>query len=581
MGARLSLAACALVFSAAAWAGNNAQFVSQSVIHTVGAGKSYAVSVTFKNTGTTPWTAATFKLGSQNPADNWNWNNGRVTLDAGETVAQGATKTFNFNITAQNNTSSIQQVYNFQWRMLQEGVAWFGDTTPNVPVEVFYTPSITTNFPPSVPPAPVSAADFAAANFLGANVLETSADWFPSADQMRVIANMARAKNLNFIRFPVAIPPNGTAMQPLVDKVRQQMDIAHAYGLRVIVALDGYDKYSNSCDWRGSFISVDQSAAALVGAVYSHPALFAWDLNNEPMWYAASTYPSGLNPGSTRTINCLYNGASDYQQVVDGIHAMYNLVRANDPSNKPTTVGEMQIPFVEYWKDISSFASPHLYVSMNPSAPDYTTMRAIVNGGLRELKRAAGTLPVVIGEFGFNVPGNLSNENDRATAFSNYYQETAAQGVGTMFWNLSTGQDQQPFSPLDVNGVWKAAGGVIGQQRPLTRNSEFVSQSVPATMQAGHVYPVSITLKNTGNTNWGSEGYKLGSQNPADNTRWGLARVLLNSNPSEIVLPGQTKTFTFNVTAPSPPGSYPFQWQVLQEGVAWFGATTSAQITVQ
>lgn len=589
MGSRFLLTACALAFGVSAWAGNNAQFIAQSVIHTVGAGQSYPVSVTVKNTGTTTWTAGSFKLGSQNPADNWNWNNGRVTLAAGETVAPGATKVFNFTMTAPNNTSSIPQAYNFQWRMLQEGVEWFGDTTPNIPVEVFYTPSITTNFPPVKTPAPVSASDFTASNFLGANVLESANmrddglnGWIPTADKMRIIANEARAKNLNFLRFPTALPPNGSPMQPLIDAMRQNLDIAHAYGLRAIIALDGYSKYSNSCDWRGSFISVDQSAATLVSALHNHPGVFAWDLINEPLWYAASTYPSGLNPGSTKTINCLYNGASDYQQVVDAVHAMYNVVRANDPSNKPTTVGEMQIPFVNYWKGVSSFASPHLYVAMNPAAPDYPKMRAIVNGGLAELKRAAGSMPVVIGEFGFAVPREVATEADQSTAYLNYYAETAAQGVGTMFWSFSLSEDQQTMSLLDLAGRWKPAGGAVQQQRPIVRNAQFLSQSVPTVMQAGKTYSVSITMKNTGNTNWGWEGYKLGSQYPADNSRWGPARVLLNSNPSEIVLPGQSKTFSFNVTAPSTPGSYPFQWKMLQEGVAWFGANTPAvQVTVQ
>ena len=101
-------------------------------------------------------------------------------------------------------------------------------------------------------------------------------------------------------------------------------------------------------------------------------------------------------------------------------------------------------------------------------------------------------------------------------------------------------------------------------------NSAFVSQNVPAVMVPGQVYAVSVTLQNTGTTTWSSGAlYKLGTQNPMDNTLWtGSTRVALPSN----VAPGQNVTFNFNVTAPSTPGTYNFQWKMVQEFVEWFGA---------
>jgi hypothetical protein len=40
------------------------------------------------------------------------------------------------------------------------------------------------------------------------------------------------------------------------------------------------------------------------------------------------------------------------------------------------------------------------------------------------------------------------------------------------------------------------------------------------------------------------------------------------------VPPGGTATFNFTVTAPSTPGSYNFEWRMLQEFIEWFGANT-------
>ena len=116
--------------------GNNAAFVSQSVPTTMTVGQSYSVSVTMRNTGTNTWTSANnHMLGTQNPQDNTTWGNtalgfGRVGLPS--SVSPGSQVTFNFTVTA----PSTPGTYNFQRRMLQHLVEWFGDFTPNVAVNV-------------------------------------------------------------------------------------------------------------------------------------------------------------------------------------------------------------------------------------------------------------------------------------------------------------------------------------------------------------------------------------------------------------------------------------------------------------
>jgi hypothetical protein len=105
------------------------------------------------------------------------------------------------------------------------------------------------------------------------------------------------------------------------------------------------------------------------------------------------------------------------------------------------------------------------------------------------------------------------------------------------------------------------------------RDAVFVSQSVPTTVTAGQPFTVTITMKNTGTHAWtASQGFKLGSQSPQDNVTWGTSRITLP--PSETIHKGQTKQFTFTVTAPSTPNIYPFQWRMLQEMVAWFGGSS-------
>lgn len=110
----------------------DAQVVGQSAVPaTMRAGQPYVLSVTMKNTGTTAWPAGgVFKLGSQGPQDNWNWGVNRFVLSA--PVASQQTVVFTMPVSAPLVTGN----YAFQWRMVQEGVTWFGQTTANAQVSV-------------------------------------------------------------------------------------------------------------------------------------------------------------------------------------------------------------------------------------------------------------------------------------------------------------------------------------------------------------------------------------------------------------------------------------------------------------
>ena len=109
--------------------GNGSEYVSQqNVPFTLELDEKVTVSVTFKNIGTSTWTKANgYFLGSQNPQDNNTWGLNRVPLSDSDNILSGEEKTFEFEITA----PGIAGYYNFQWRMLQDGVEWFGQDTTN------------------------------------------------------------------------------------------------------------------------------------------------------------------------------------------------------------------------------------------------------------------------------------------------------------------------------------------------------------------------------------------------------------------------------------------------------------------
>jgi hypothetical protein len=126
---------------------------------------------------------------------------------------------------------------------------------------------------------------------------------------------------------------------------------------------------------------------------------------------------------------------------------------------------------------------------------------------------------------------------------------------------------------VQVSGCVTTTTSTTTTTIPPADNSSFVSQFVPNPMCVGRTYQVTVIMKNTGGTTWtAAKNYRLGSQNPQDNTNWSTGRAFLS--PAVSIAPGQNANFTFNVVAPASAGNYNFQWRMLREGVAWFGETT-------
>lgn len=134
---------------------DNSTFVSQTLPtfgeNQMNVGATGTAVITFLNSGTTSWSdAADYYLGSQHPQDNGTW--GLTRFDMGTTVVPpGGVASFNLPITAPTTVGT----YNFQWQMLREGDAWFGEKSTNVAVSVVTaTPSPVATATPTPTPIP-------------------------------------------------------------------------------------------------------------------------------------------------------------------------------------------------------------------------------------------------------------------------------------------------------------------------------------------------------------------------------------------------------------------------------------------
>ena len=118
---------------------------------------------------------------------------------------------------------------------------------------------------------------------------------------------------------------------------------------------------------------------------------------------------------------------------------------------------------------------------------------------------------------------------------------------------------------------------------------EWVSNTVPGTVKAGSRTPVRITFKNVGAAVW-LDPASTGNRPPDA----GAVRIAYRWLPSgrrplgyegrvnlaSPLPPGQSVTLDVSVSAPSEPGAYRLQFDLVQEFVAWFQGMDAPRLIV-
>jgi hypothetical protein len=111
-------------------------FLRQNLPSVMLSGRTCPVSVTMRNDSLVTWTRQEgYRLGIENDGQNGNWGISRVELP--EDVLPGGEVTFNFHVTAPE-----PGVHHMHWRMVMDGVEWFGNSTADVAVDVLVGISI-------------------------------------------------------------------------------------------------------------------------------------------------------------------------------------------------------------------------------------------------------------------------------------------------------------------------------------------------------------------------------------------------------------------------------------------------------
>ena len=102
---------------------------------------------------------------------------------------------------------------------------------------------------------------------------------------------------------------------------------------------------------------------------------------------------------------------------------------------------------------------------------------------------------------------------------------------------------------------------------------------LPGSLACGQRVTARVTMRNTGTTAWTNDVYKLGPVGDSDELD-GPGRVYIESGGVAEVQPGETFTFEFELQAPGSASVRWTDWQMVQEGVEWFGEVAGQSVDV-
>lgn len=628
---------------------NDAQFVSQQgVPATMAPGETASVSVTMKNTGTTTWTqGALYKLGSVN--DNMDFGTNRVLMEATDNIAPGQNKTFTFDITAPTTPGT----YNFQWKMVQDLVEWFGDKSQNVSVTVSDGPvvnDLTRKLMMGYQGWFLCEGDQSGPNewrhWYKSTTTPTEAnlsiDMWPDMSEYTTTYNTqmnyadgSTAKLFSSHDLSTTRKHFEWMRDYNIHGVYLQRFLGEIADSRFFAARNNVlqNVITSAAEYERSFaVMYDISGVPDDGNLYNklitdwEYLVDTYDVLNSDGYVKQNNLPvvaiwgigfkdRGLNPATFEAIIDYFHNTADPKYrayVMGGVPDGWRTLSGSSETGAAWTDIYNSLDMISPWT-VGRYSDENTADNWNTNfiVPDIAECNT----------QGIDYMPVIWPGFSWvNLHDGPYNEIPRNGG--NFYWNQAYNAIssgaefvyvamfdevdeGTAMFKVAETTADLPVNcslvPLDADGIslpsdWylqladqtqQMLDGTIAltdtipitPQTPGVNNATFVSQSVPASMLPGQTASVSITMNNSGTTTWTqAELYKLGSID--DNTDFGTNRVQLDA--SDNIAPGQSKTFTFDITAPTTPGTYNFQWKMVQDLVEWFGSlTNNVVITVE
>ena len=574
-------------------ANNNSQFISQTTPSSIQAGQSFTTTVIFKNTGTTTWIASSsYSLGTE--YSTWSGTS-RIALP--NNVAPGEQISFNINLTA----PSTEGMHIIQWRMVQDGVEWFGNFSDAVyfPIIPVTSDTLLTNgnmF--SVNNHIVSTSFF---GWYGQGEWQVNGPWIPIDGRNSWNGSIEYWKTMIKETMYANIDVLYIELIPLVEQSRGNLFLAlnqlRASGWnvpKVCPFLDpeitypilGYKADCSTEAGKDELIShyikfykeyyianTDQYADDFIYTQDGHPVLNTWhiqlNINNynqltrNDITSRFSEEFGSEHPIFNNQIKMINNAISpSYSFADERVHQFEVHQYKIDKTHNEIKSTQVKAGYWDKNVRVPGMCLPrdggtHYTSAWNSINADPSIDRVYVES-FNEYDEGSGIFAAKPDTIYKKIDGGMNNtSNDLWSATNDPYEYIKTTALGAAKFN----DDEQ----LNAKILWN---------------------NIPSTMLANETFTATVVVRNAGNEQWNAaNNFKFGEIENLDATSFGIGRYLMNDNEDEIpiykgIFRGRAKTFNIEITAPSTPGIYSTHWTMLKEGTAWFGDTLIKQITV-
>ncbi|MEN8156282.1 MAG: NBR1-Ig-like domain-containing protein [Bacteroidota bacterium] len=594
---RVPLILATIIVSLGLFGQNNSQFISQDAPVAANPGEVFPVSVTFKNTGSTTWkTSDNYRLGTQSPQDNTIWGFGnRVALP--HDVAPGEEVTFAADLTAPEAGDGYGYV--LQWRMVQDGVQWFGDYSGFHFIAVgnsTFADSLLTgraSFPTSG--HIVGTSMF---HWYGKNAGQLSSPWIPvegrekwtgDIEFWRRMIKQTMAANID-VYYVLLIPSMEMerinlfkALNQLrregwdVPKVCPFFDPMITYTIKGVhgnaATEEGKDEIAGHyIRFYKQYYSVntDEFADDYIYTQDGIPVLDVWHVHLKIDHYDQLT-----RTDLESRLSAAFG--AEHPVFNNGIRMITNAISPTVPfaDEKVHQFEVQEYRIYKTWNGITTALLKPGYWDQNVRNPGYFLPR---DGGSHY--RNSWNLSKTVNR----VCIESFNEYDEgsgiyATRTDTIYTKTDGGMNNTESDTWSSTNDPYEYIKATATGAAKF------NDNPQL-DAEIIWHNIPEAMARKEKFLATVIVRNEGDASWNAAGkFKFAENENLDDVWFGPLRYTLDDSQDDIptyggIFRGRVKTFAVEIEAPDTPGTFLTHWGMVQEDVAWFGDTLVAEITV-
>ncbi|MBP5094100.1 MAG: N-acetylmuramoyl-L-alanine amidase, partial [Abditibacteriota bacterium] len=555
------------------WGPYSAEYVSDTIPTSVRPGETRQVSITFKNHGFCWQSAKDFKVGCVGGTA---FGVNRCELP-GE-IMPGDVVTFTFNMTFPTASGE----YNTQWQMLRENVTWFGDVV-NKTVRVVNPEEDARYISDTVPDVVVMGESrnvsvtfknegrttWARGSMYRLGAVDDSDPFYTQGDRVELPNDVAPGETVT-VSFKMNFTTGGvftTDWSMVHDGVTWFGDV---FSKQVTVLVP---------ERAAQYVSDTIPDTAVLGesrnvsVTFRNIGTMTWTRGQEFMLGAVDDsdpfftesdrvlMPHDVAPGETVTftLNMKFNNGGVF--TTDWRMLQEHVAWFGDTLTKQVTV---TVP--EYAARYVSDTIPETAVAGETRTVSVTFKNigstAWPVNGMVTLGAVGGSDPFSGSNY-IRLPNDVASGDTVTVTFDMTFTEGGSFNTD---WRMVFGEAGWFGDICD-----KTVTVIVPE-----RNAQYIDDTIPASVGVGEARPVTVTFKNTGTMTWTSAAeFMLGAADDEDIYLGGDNRVALPHD----VAPGETVTFSFNMTFPTA-GVANVVWRMVQEHVAWFGDSCSKTVTV-